>query len=160
MTIRVRPARAVEVPAVRDIVHAAYEPYRRRLAVAPAPLLADDEAIISAMACMVAIDGDRGDAIVGVLVMWPHPDHLLVENVAVHPVQQGRGIGALLLAYAEREAVALGLPSVRLYTNELMTENLAWYPSRGYSETGRRQDGPYRRVRFEKLLASPIERPL
>lgn len=151
MTIRIRLARAVDVDAVKGVVHSAYAIYRDRLPATPAPLLADDDAIISALACTVAIDGN---AVVGVLVMWPHPDHLLVENLAVRPDRQGRGVGALLLAHAEREAAALQLPAVRLYTNELMTENLAWYPSRGYRETGRRADGPYRRVLLEKDLTS------
>lgn len=153
MTTRVRLARVVEITAIRSVVHAAYAPYRGRLPVTPAPLLVDHEAIVSAMGCSVAIDDD---VVVGVLVMWPHPDHLLVENLAVRPDRQGRGVGTLLLAHAERAASDLHLPSVRLYTNELMTENLLWYPSRGYRETGRRQDGPYSRVLFEKRLDGAV----
>jgi hypothetical protein len=46
----------------------------------------------------------------------------------------------------------MGLPEVRLYTNVVMTENLAYYPRHGYVETHREQIGPYHRVFFTKTL--------
>jgi ribosomal protein S18 acetylase RimI-like enzyme len=98
----------------------------------------------------VADDG----AVVGVIVLLERPDHLLVENVAVDPVRQGTGIGRTLLAHAESHAAARGLGEIRLYTNEAMTENLAFYPRLGYSETGRRVEDGFRRVYYSKKLRS------
>jgi hypothetical protein len=46
----------------------------------------------------------------------------------------------------------MGLPEVRLYTNEAMTENLDYYPRRGYRETHRATQNGYRRVFFSKIL--------
>ena len=90
---------------------------------------------------------------VGVLVLVPRADHLLLENVAVDPAHQGRGLGRLLLDFAEAEARRLGLPAVRLYTNALMTENMGIYSARGYVETERREiDG--RRCRLHAQMAS------
>ncbi len=65
---------------------------------------------------------------------------------------QGLGVGGRLLRLAEEQALARGLREVRLYTNEAMTENLAYYLRRGYSETHRaRQDG-FRPIFFTKPL--------
>jgi Zn-dependent protease with chaperone function len=48
----------------------------------------------------------------------------------------------------------LGLPEVRLYTNEKMHENLDVYAKLGFEETGRGLDGGYRRVFMRKRLRS------
>jgi GNAT superfamily N-acetyltransferase len=76
-----------------------------------------------------------------------------VENVAVRPAAQGQGIGGRLLALAEQHARGLGLSEIRLYTNEAMTENLAYYPRRGYTETHRADQDGFRRVFFRKPLS-------
>ena len=62
---------------------------------------------------------------------------MLVENVAVLPGSQGSGLGVRPPATAEDLTIANGLSEVRLYTNEVMTENLAFYARRGYRETAR-----------------------
>jgi ribosomal protein S18 acetylase RimI-like enzyme len=71
----------------------------------------------------------------------PEPEVLLVENVAVRPSLHGRGLGRRLLAFAEDEARRLGLPAVRLYTNEKMGRNIALYEKLGYEVTGRQPVG-------------------
>jgi ribosomal protein S18 acetylase RimI-like enzyme len=91
-------------------------------------------------------------AFLGVLVLVPQPDHLLLESVAVAPEAQGRGVGSALLAFAEDRAAALGLPEVRLYTHERMTENIARYERRGYRETHRAEQDGFRRVFLTKRL--------
>jgi hypothetical protein len=57
-------------------------------------------------------------------------------------------------ALAEDRARSLGLPEIRLYTNEAMTENLAYYPPHGYTETHRAQQDGFHRVYFRKRLDS------
>ena len=108
---------------------------------------------------------DRG--VRGVLVLVAASDHLLIENVAVDPLAQGRGIGRGLLEHAEHEAAALGLDELRLYTNAAMTENIALYARLGYREDGRRSDGwlrprllqqAARRVRVIAIAAAPQAR--
>jgi len=71
----------------------------------------------------------------------------------VRPSRQGRGAGSRLLALAEDEARRLRLSEIRLYTNEAMTENLAYYPRHGYAETHRAEQDGFRRVFFRKHLA-------
>ncbi len=86
-------------------------------------------------------------------MLEPAEDHLLLEDVAVAPQAQGLGVGGRLLWLAEEQACARGLREVRLYTNEAMTENLAYYLRRGYSETHQATQNGFRRVFFTKLLA-------
>ena len=62
------------------------------------------------------------------------------------------------MALAEEEARRRGLREVRLYTNEAMTENLAYYPRLGYTETRRALHDGFRRVFFSKTLPDD-ERP-
>jgi len=62
-------------------------------------------------------------------------------------------VGSRLLRLAEEQAQAQGLPEVRLFTNEAMTENLDYYPRRGYREIHRCTQEGYRRVYFTKPVA-------
>jgi N-acetylglutamate synthase-like GNAT family acetyltransferase len=102
---------------------------------------------------------ERGAHLVGVLVLEHFDDHVLVENLAVLPDAQGMGIGSRLLRYAEDQAQARGVQEVRLYTHELMTENRAYYPRRGYRETHRSGEPPWRRVFFAKQLPRSAASP-
>jgi ribosomal protein S18 acetylase RimI-like enzyme len=70
----------------------------------------------------------------------------------VTPVAQGRGVGSTLLRFTEEQARQAGRASVRLYTNELMTENIAYYTRHGYVETHREAIGSRRGVFFRKSL--------
>jgi ribosomal protein S18 acetylase RimI-like enzyme len=134
---------------MRELARAAYQPYVERIGREPAPLSADYGRIAGSGHAWVAEHDDR---IVGLLVLEPADDHLLLENVAVAPQAQGRGIGGRLLRLAEDLARAHGLREVRLYTNEAMTENLAYYPRHGYRETQRSVQNGFRRVFFTKMV--------
>jgi N-acetylglutamate synthase-like GNAT family acetyltransferase len=144
-----RAARVDDVAAVRQLVQAAYGHYPPVLGVTPAPLTADYAALVAAGQVHVA---EQDGSVVGVLVLEAHPDHLLVENVAVAPSAQGHGVGSTLLDWAEREAADRGLADLRLYTHERMTENLAYYLRRGYTETHRTDDGGFHRIHFAKTV--------
>jgi N-acetylglutamate synthase-like GNAT family acetyltransferase len=123
--------------------------YVERIGRRPAPMDADYAALIGAGRVTVA---ERDGRVTGILVLVPEEDHLLVENVAVDPAAQGSGLGRRLMAHAEEHARILGLAELRLYTNEKMVENLAWYPRLSYTETERRVDSGFARVFFVKTL--------
>jgi GNAT superfamily N-acetyltransferase len=147
--ISLRPAVAEDVPELRAIAIAAYERYVPRIGRPPAPMTADyAQAVRAGQVWVAAADG----VLVGLVVLVRQDDHLLLENIAVSPSAQGRGIGGRLLAFAEVHARQHGLSQVRLYTNEAMTENLAYYPRRGYVETHRTEQNGFRRVFFRKLV--------
>ncbi len=147
--LTVRPAAGSDVPALRAVAEHAYAGYVPRIGRPPAPMTADYAAAVGSGLTWVA---ESAGEVVGLLVLAVRGDHLLLENVAVLPSAQGRGIGARLLALAEDQARARGLGEIRLYTNEAMTENLAYYPRRGYAETHRAEQDGYRRVFFSKRL--------
>ena len=147
--VTVRRATPDDVPALYVVVHEAYLLYVPRIGRMPAPMTADYSAAVqSGQAWVAEADG----AIAGLLVLVEYPGYLLIENIAVQPSAQRRGIGSRLLELAEDEARAQGLSEIRLYTNEGMTENLAFYPRHGYRETRRAEENGFRRVFFSKRL--------
>jgi GNAT superfamily N-acetyltransferase len=148
--VTVRPAGDDDVDVLRRIATAAYQHYVARIGRPPAPMTADyDQAVRSGQAWVAVQDGQ----VTGFVVLIPRPGYLLLENLAVVPAAQGRGIGGRLLRLAEDHARGIGLREIRLYTNEAMTENLAYYPRRGYTETHRAEQSGFRRVFFHKPLA-------
>jgi GNAT superfamily N-acetyltransferase len=114
---------------------------------APAPMLRDYGPSVEAGTTWVA-----GTPVVAVLTIYPRGDHLLVENIAVHPDAQGRGLGRGLMSFAEQEAARQGLTRMALFTHEVMTENQAIYARLGYAEVERRAEDGYRRIYMEKPL--------
>jgi ribosomal protein S18 acetylase RimI-like enzyme len=144
----VRRADPSEAPLLRELVERAYAIYIERIGRRPAPMDDDYDAKIRRGEVFVADDG----GVAGLIVLVERPDHLLVENVAVEPARQGAGVGRRLLAHAESHAAARGLRELRLYTNEAMTENLAFYPRLGYRQVGRRVEEGFRRVYYTKSL--------
>jgi N-acetylglutamate synthase-like GNAT family acetyltransferase len=145
----IREAVAGDVPAIEALVRDAYAMYVPRIGREPAPVTADHAGLVAAGRTSVV---EAGGEIAGVIVLIPGGDHLLVENVAVAPAMQGRGLGRELMAFAEQRAAELGMAELRLYTNQLMTENLALYPALGYTETGRRAEDGFARVYFSKRI--------
>ncbi len=128
---------------------AAYRPYIARIGKPPGPMLADYADVIAWYRVFVAEDEAR---IVGLVVLVTEGEHALLDNVAVHPDMQGRGLGRRLIAFAEDEARRLGFGSIELYTHELMTENQALYARLGYREFDRRTEDGYPRVYMRKAL--------
>ncbi|MEQ4715049.1 GNAT family N-acetyltransferase [Nonomuraea sp. B19D2] len=126
-----RLAGAADKAAVERLVYDAYSPWIEVVGMRPLPMEADYAALIDAGLVHVT------DELDGLIVLVPEDGVLLVENVAVRPGRQGKGLGRALMAYAEEEARRLGLPALRLYTNVKMAANIALYESLGYIETGR-----------------------
>ena len=147
--MQIRLAESDDVAAIRALVEAAYAVYLPRLERPPAPVLADYPALVDAGEAWIGIANGH---MVGVLVIRAGDDALELENVAVDPAFQGRGYGRALIAFAEERARELGVPSVTLYTNEVMVENLRLYPRLGFVEMDRRVEDGFRRVYFQKSL--------
>jgi GNAT superfamily N-acetyltransferase len=138
------------VDVLRAIAAAAYRQYIPRIGQRPAPMTADYAQAVRDRQAWAAIENG---AIVGFAILIPQPGCLLLDNVAVRPAAQGRGVGTRLLALAEDHARRLGLSEIRLYTNEAMTENLAYYLRHGYAETHRAEQDGFHRVFFRKLIS-------
>jgi GNAT superfamily N-acetyltransferase len=146
---RIRIANTADVSAVTRIVECAYRHYIPRMGKPPGPMLDDYSARASEGVVWVIEDAKT---IVGILVLLPKPDHLLLDNIAVSPSHQGRGFGRRLLEFAEAEALRQGYQEIRLYTHETMIENQRLYAAIGYKETGHGTETGYERVFMRKQL--------
>lgn len=149
MSQRIRAATPADLNDVEQIVREAYTHYIARIGRKPGPMLDDYSALISeGRVCVIEHDG----AVQGLLVLIPHADAMLLDNVAISPRAQGLGLGRMLLEYAEQAAVAAGYDAIKLYTNEAMPENIALYSRIGYAETHRVEEKGLRRVYMLKPL--------
>lgn len=146
----IRPATPDDLPAIRRCAEAAYARYIPRIGRRPAPMEADYAALVARGFAWIA--EDAAGALLGFVTFWPKGDHLYLDAIAVVPDAAGRGIGRALIAAAEAEGRALGLPELRLYTNAAMVENLTLYPHLGFRQVDRRMDEGFDRVFFVKAL--------
>jgi GNAT superfamily N-acetyltransferase len=125
-----RRAAEHDAETVRDLTHAAYAKWVPVIGRKPKPMNADYEHAVRAHVIELAyVDG----ALAGLIELIPAADHLLLENLAVAPAHQGKGIGRRLMARVEELARAQSFPTVRLYTNKAFTTNLAFYQELGYA---------------------------
>ncbi len=147
--VLIRPAVAGDAAAVTTMIEASYALYVPRMGKKPAPMLDDYAALIARdLVTVLEVEGKLAGAIVTLL----EPDHVFVETGGVDPAFQGRGFGWRPLDVAEAQARRAGLSELRLYTNAMMTENLAMYPKLGWVETHRMTEKGYDRVYFAKAL--------
>ncbi len=122
-------ATAADAPLVRAISRAAYAEWVPLIGREPWPMTADyDAALRHHRIDLLRLE----DEVVALIEIVPQPDHLLVENVAVLPEFQGRGLGRRLMSHAEAVATSLGHGTIRLYTNRRFARNIALYQRLGY----------------------------
>ncbi|MCX7081255.1 MAG: GNAT family N-acetyltransferase [Pseudomonas sp.] len=145
----IRPATLEDIAPIEAIVQAAYSPYIERIGRKPGPMLDDYASQVLARRVHV-IESDV--AMVGFVVLINTEEYLLLDNLAVSPQAQGRGYGRQLLEFAEFHAVEADYASIRLYTHEAMSENIAMYARRGFVETHRVEENGLRRVYMSKSL--------
>lgn len=135
--------------AILECVDDAYRKYIDRIGKKPAPMLANYSELISKSLVYVATDKEQ---LKGLIVLILKENYLLIENVAVYNIFQGEGIGRRLIEFAFMLGKEAGLQEVRLYTNELMNENLLYYPKFGFIVLNRSIEDGYRRVYMSKSL--------
>ncbi|MCG7328329.1 GNAT family N-acetyltransferase [Achromobacter sp. ACRQX] len=148
---RIRSATPADIAEIERIVRDAYSPYIARNGATPGPMLDDYPARVAQGVVHVL---ESEDGIEGLIVLIPEPDDscMLLDNIAVSPTAQGKGHGRTLLQWAEDTARRAGFSCIRLYTQEVMTENIAIYTRRGYVETHRATEIGLKRVFMQKPL--------
>lgn len=130
----IRPATLADVAAITALTEAAYRKYIPHIGRKPQPMTADYALIVKEHSVWLV---EVEQHLAGVLVLHHEADTLLIYSVAINPSDQKRGLGRLLLGWAEQQAELAGYRSLRLYTNALMKENIALYTRLGYQETSR-----------------------
>ena len=124
-----RQAVAGDAAAIRALTRAAYAKWVPVIGREPLPMVADYEAAVAKHRFdLLYVDG----VLAALIETIAKEDHLLVENVAVDPAFQKRGLGRKLMAHAETVADAMGYGMLRLYTNKSFAENVALYRRLGY----------------------------
>lgn len=127
--LELRRAGAADAAAVRDLTREAYAKWVPLIGREPKPMTADyTKAVRRHVIDMIYVDGE----LAGLIEIIPESDHLLIENLAVSPRFQARGLGEHLLEHAEALTVSRGHDVIRLYTNKLFEANIAFYLKRGY----------------------------
>ncbi|HTG23855.1 MAG TPA: GNAT family N-acetyltransferase [Reyranella sp.] len=124
-----RRAVASDAPAIRALTREAYAKWVPLIGREPKPMTADyAEAVRRHRIDLLHLDG----VLAALIETIAESDHLLIENVAVSPAFQGRGLGRKLMAHAEQIAASAGHGETRLYTNKLFAENIELYRKLGY----------------------------
>jgi len=149
--VAIRQATASDVDRIEQLVADAYGKWVPIVGMRPGPMDEDYPALVRAGAVYVLAEPE----VIALLVIERvGEDALMVENVAVDPGHQGRGIGPMLLEFAEEQARSLGLGELRLYTHELMASNLELYARLGWEEYERRRTGEFDLVFMRKPVTS------
>jgi GNAT superfamily N-acetyltransferase len=147
-----RRATSADASTVREITRAAYTKWVAVIGREPRPMTANyEQAVIDHVIDLLEEDGRP----IALIELIPEPSHLLIENVAVLPDWQGRGIGTVLLGHAETVARSLQLNEMRLYSNALFLTNISFYAHRGFSEFLREQHAKWGGVVHMKKSVEP-----
>ena len=149
MNILIRIANIKDEDKIIDCIKCSYEKYIKRMGKKPAPMLDEYKSKIRSKYVHVV---DKGNRIIGVIVLIPKKDHFYLGNLAVHPSEQRKGVGRQLMNYAEKLAVSSGFSAIHLFTNELVHETISIYRKYGYLEIDRKTENGYNRVYFVKHL--------
>lgn len=126
-----RRANTADVSAIRQLIRSAYAKWVPLIGREPLPMVANHERAVREHIVDLL---EKGGELLALIEMILHDDHLLIENVAVRPDQQGSGLGQRILDHADDVARTSGLAEVRLYTNAAFTSNIAFYAKRGFEE--------------------------
>ena len=122
-------ATPADADAIRALTRDAYAKWVPVIGREPLPMVADyAEAVRKHRIDLLRLDG----VLAALIEMIPQEDHLLIENLAVAPSFQRRGLGRRLLAHAEAVALSIGHATLRLYTNKAFAGNVQLYLGFGY----------------------------
>ena len=97
-----------------------------------------------------------GEDVLGYISLYPAADQMFIDTLAVLQKHHRRGLGSRLLGFADGEALRRGLTTLNLFTKGTVEDNLAFYPRRGYRETGRCNDDGFCRVFYSKDISLPL----
>ena len=149
MTFSLVNAKAEDAPFVRKCARLAYAHYVERMGREPAPMIADfEKAIAERQVDILNFDAQQA----GYAITFARGDHLFVENVAILPALQGKGLAGALFKELENRTRSMELAAIELYTNEKMLENLGLYTHLGFKEIERRIEDGFHRVYFRKTV--------
>lgn len=129
MPIEIRIAEPQDADAIGAIVRAAYAKWVPLIGREPLPMRVDYRQAVLEHRFDLAVEGST---ILGLIETVPKPEHLWIQNVAVAPAAQGRGIGPMLIAHTEQWARSSGHAELGLVTNGVFEANVTLYKRLGF----------------------------
>ncbi|WP_275465604.1 GNAT family N-acetyltransferase [Streptomyces noursei] len=151
-----RSATEADVPALVALVESAYRGDASRAGwTTEADLLEGQRTDPDGVADVVRNDrgrllvAERDGELIACCQLEHREDHAYFGMFAVRPDLQGGGLGKVIIAEAERTALAAwGTREMRMTVIRQREELLAWYERRGYRRTGQFTPFPYGDERF------------
>jgi ribosomal protein S18 acetylase RimI-like enzyme len=122
-----------DVAAIRQLTREAYAQWIPVIGREPLPMGADYDAAVRRHRFDLLY---VGGVLAGLIETADQGERLYIENVAIAPAFQGRGLGPRLIAHAEGLARAQGRRSVALCTNQRFAANVALYLRLGFDIDG------------------------
>jgi len=127
--LEIRQAVGEDAEAIRTLTREAYAKWVPLIGREPLPMSADyQQALKKHRIDLLFFEG----SLAALIETNSHDDYLLIQNVAVSPFYQGKGLGSRLLHHAEHLAACLGYGEIKLYTNKLFAGNVSFYDRHGY----------------------------
>ena len=145
-----RRAGYADIPAILALKNAAYTPNESIIGVPSLPRIADYRQVVSEHEVWL-VDGANG--LEAAIVLEIEPEDFTVWSVAVAPEAGGRKLGAMLMAFADDRARALGYGSVHLYTHAKLTQRIGWYERLGFAITHHEDMADRRLTHMRKTFA-------
>ena len=127
--LTIRRAGPPDAAAVRSLTRDAYAQWISVIGREPLPMKADYEKAVREHEIDLLYSDDK---LVALIEVFLTADHLFIENIAVSPEHQGKGLGHQLLKHAETKAKSSGLEELRLLTNQAFATNVRLYQSVGF----------------------------
>lgn len=146
--ITFRKAVSADLGLVKSCALAAYEPYVKPMGRMPAPMIQDFEAVLPNVTVT--------DPFYGYAVMFEKQDAWFVENLAIHPLHHGKGLGACFMQTAIKHASKNGLGKIELYTNVHMVPAQRFYERLGFLLFDRKSEDGFERLYYRKWLDDQV----
>ena len=141
----IRRATSDDAPAILAVIHAAFEPYRGKLAPEPSALRETADSLRQALAAgeglAAWIDGQAIGCVIAEAKAGAEARDgggVYLGRLAVDPAYRGRGIAAALVAAAEAWARSTGRFQVELNVRLALPDNIRLFERLGYRETARK----------------------
>ncbi len=125
----IRRADPPDADAVRSLVREAYAQWIPVIGREPLPMKADYEKAVRRHEIDLLY---ADESLIALIEVFLTDDHLFIENIAVSPKHQGKGLGHHLLNLAETKAKGAGMGEMRLLTNQAFATNVRLYQSVGF----------------------------
>ena len=148
----IRLAMTTDVPAIKLIARKSFERYVPLIGKLPAPMNAYFSGHVLKGTVFIAQSEKKQGSVLGYAIVLQRDGEWLLDNIAVSPEAQGRGVGSALIAACKTFLQKRGVQRYHLNTDEAMEQNLTWYPEIGFVEMARRLEDGFSRIYFTKEM--------